>query len=243
MQWLSPVVWPMIRILAMFMTAPVLSIRSIPKRVKIALALLTALAAAPSLPANTILLNSPQALEALLQQMLIGATMGFAARIVFTAMEFAGELIGLQMGLNYAGFFDPASGSTGTATGRFFNTIGAWLFVVLNGHLLMLAAVIRSFESFPVGQNVLTIVQTLQPQRWGAQIFELGLWLALPIITMLLFVNLVMGVISRVSQQLNIMSIGFPITLGVGLIGIAFTLPLLEVPFTSALERMLDLFA
>ena len=243
MQWLAPLLWPMLRVLALFMTAPVLSMRTVPLRVKIGLALLTAFAAAPSLPvATTLPLDSPRALEAVFQQVLIGATMGFAARIVFAAAEFAGELMGLQMGLNYAGFFDPTSGSNGTAVGRFFGSTASWLFVVMNGHLMLTAAVIRSFETFPVGQEPLAITQMLAPHQWGAEVFHLGLWIALPVISMLLFVNLVLGVISRVAQQLNIFAIGFPITLGTGLIGVMLVLPLLERPLTMALERMLGLF-
>ena len=83
---------------------------------------------------------------------------------------------------------------------------------------------------------------TLQPQRWGAEVFALGLWIALPLVSMLLFVNLVLGVISRVASQLSVFAIGFPITLGVGLVGITATLPLLLAPFTMALERMLSQF-
>ncbi|MCD2486696.1 flagellar biosynthetic protein FliR, partial [Staphylococcus aureus] len=74
------------------------------------------------------------------------------------------------------------------------------------------------------------------------EIFKLGLWIALPILAMLLFVNLVLGVVSRVAQQLNVFAVGFPITIGVGLVGIVLTLPLLEPPFTMALEQMLARF-
>lgn len=243
LQWLSPLLWPLLRILALFMTAPVLSMRNVPARVKIGLAVLTALAAAPSLPAGTTLsLGSPRALEAVLQQVLVGATMGFAARIVYAAAEFAGEIAGLQMGLNYAGFFDPGTGGTGTAVGRLFSTMAAWLFVVLNGQLLLTAAVIRSFDTFPVGQEPLALLRVLAPHQWGAEVFHLGLWIALPMVSMLLFVNLVLGVISRVAQQLSIFSIGFPITLTVGLVGVVVGLPMLERPFTLSLERMLGLF-
>jgi flagellar biosynthetic protein FliR len=82
----------------------------------------------------------------------------------------------------------------------------------------------------------------VQPQVWGAEVFAIGLWIALPLVGMLLFVNLVLGVISRVAPQINIFAIGFPITLGVGLIGMLLTLPLLQQPFTMALERMLEHF-
>jgi flagellar biosynthesis protein FliR len=85
-------------------------------------------------------------------------------------------------------------------------------------------------------------LRTVQPQVWGAEIFRLGLWIALPLIGMLLFVNLVLGVISRVAQQMNIFAIGFPITVSVGLIGVLLTLPMMQAPFVMALEQMLQNF-
>ncbi len=243
MQWLLPLLWPFIRTLALFASAPVLSQRSVPARVKVGLALLVAVAAQASLPVMPILpLDSPAALAMVMQQVLVGVTLGFAARVVFTAVEFAGELIGLQMGLNFAGFFDPATGGQGTATSRFFSTISALLFVVSDGHLLLTMAVVRSFEAFPVSDQPFAVISALQPQVWGAEIFRLGLWIALPIITMLLFVNMVLGVISRVAQQIQIFSVGFAITVSVGLLGILVTLPMLEVPMMTALEHMLALF-
>jgi flagellar biosynthetic protein FliR len=82
----------------------------------------------------------------------------------------------------------------------------------------------------------------VQPQRWGSEIFALGLWIALPLVAMLLLVNLVLGLISRVAAQINVFSVGFPVTLGVGLVGMLLTLPAMQQPFTVALERMLSFF-
>lgn len=244
--WISPLIWPFIRILALFTSSPVLGIRSVPVRVKVALAMLITVAAQGSLTQNgappVIALDSPAALEALLQNLLIGLALGFSARVVFAAIEFAGELIGLQMGLNFAAFFDPISATQSTAVSRFFGTMAALLFVVMNGHLLLTAAVVQSFQSFPVGESPMAFLTAVQPQVWGAEVFRLGLWIALPLITMLLFVNLVLGVISRVASQMNIFAIGFPVTVGVGLLGITLTLPMMEAPFTMALERMLAQF-
>ena len=243
LQWLTPLLWPFLRTLALFTSAPVLSSRAVPMRIKIGLALLIAVAAQASLPEMPVVpLDSATGLAMVVQQVLIGLTLGFSARVVFAAVEFAGELVGLQMGLNFAGFFDPATGSQGTATSRFFTAIGSLLFVVVNGHLLLSVAVLRSFEVFPVAAEPLAFIATLQPQVWGAEVFRLGLWIALPIVTMLLFVNLVLGVISRVAQQIQIFSVGFSITVSVGLIGTLLTLPMLQAPLVAALERMLALF-
>ena len=248
--WLTPLLWPFFRALALLASLPVFSQRAVPMRVKIGLALFISLAAQPSLPAMPVIaLDSPQAVLVIVQQLLVGITLGFAVRIVFAAVELGGELIGLQMGLNFAGFFDPATASQGTATasqgtasGRFFGTLVAFLFVLSNGHLAVIAALVRSFEVFAVGDEPFAFLHQMQPQQWGTEVFTLGLWIALPLVGMLLFVNLVLGVISRVAPQISVFSVGFPITLAVGLIGMLLTLPLLEQPFAMALQRMLGNF-
>ncbi|WP_372527077.1 flagellar biosynthetic protein FliR [Piscinibacter sp.] len=241
--WVSPLLWPFIRVLALFGAMPVIAQRSVPMRLRVALAFLIALCAQASLPAMPVVaLDSALAFIVLLQQVLIGLTLGFAARIVFTAIEFAGELIGLQMGLNFAGFFDPATGGQTTAVSRFLGVSVSWLFIVVNGHLLMIAAVVQSFHAFPVGPEPFAFLRAVQPQVWGAEIFQLGLWIALPMVAMLLFTNVVLGIISRVAQQMNIFAIGFPITLSVGLLGVFLTLPMMQAPFTMALERILSNF-
>jgi len=241
--WLVPLLWPFLRVLALFSALPVLGQRLVPMRVRVALSFMIALAAQPMLPQMpAVALDTPVAMILVVQQVLIGLTIGFAVRIVFAAVEFAGEIAGLQMGLNFAGFFDPVSAGTATATSRFFGTVVAWLFIVINGHLAVIAAVIKSFEAFPVGPQPFAFLSALAPHTWGAEVFSLGLWIALPLIAMLLFVNIVLGIISRVAQQMNVFAIGFPVTLGVGLIGMMLTLPLMQVPFTMALERMLTRF-
>lgn len=241
--WITPLLWPFLRTLAVFTALPVLGTRTVPARVRIALAALVALAAQPSLPPMPVVaLDSPLAFALVAQQVVIGLSIGFAVRIVFAAIEYAGELVGLQMGMNFAGFFDPVTASAGTATARFYGTMVAWLFIVINGHLLVLAAVLQSFTSFPAGPEPFDFLRTTLPHRWGAEVFMTGLWISLPMVAMLLFVNLVLGMISRVAAQISIFSVGFPITMGVGLLGMLLTLPMLQVPFTLALERLLTAF-
>jgi flagellar biosynthetic protein FliR len=243
MAWITPWIWPFFRVMGLFTSAPVLSTRAIPRRVRLALSLLIVVAAQPSLPEMpAIAINSAQSVMVVVQQVLIGVTLGFAARVIFAAIEFAGEIVGLQMGLNFASFFDPLMGTQSTAVSRFYGTCAAWLFVVMNGHLLITAAVVQSFTTFPVGPDPMTVIKTLQPQVWGAEVFKLGLWISLPVVAMLTLVNMVMGLIARVAPQMNVFSVGFPISIGVGLTGLWLTLPLMQGPFTMALERMLGYF-
>jgi len=238
--WLTPLLWPFVRALALFSAMPVLGTRMVPLRVRIALAGFIAYAAQASLPEMpAVALDSPLAFTLVLQQLVVGLCLGIAVRVLFAAVEFAGELIGLQMGLNFAGFFDPVTASQGTATARFFGTTVSWLFIVINGHLLVIGALVDSFRAFPVGPEPFAFLRTALPHQWGAEIFGTGLWIALPLLAMLLFVNVVLGMISRVASQINVFAVGFPITLGVGLIGILLTLPLMQAPFMVAMDKLL----
>jgi flagellar biosynthetic protein FliR len=154
--WVTPILWPFLRALALFTALPVLGTRNVPARLRIGLAVFIALAMQPSLPAmQPVALDSPVAFVLVLQQVVIGFSLGFAVRLVFAAVEFAGEIIGLQMGLNFAGFFDPLSAASATAASRFFGTMVAWLFIVLNGHLLVIGALAQSFTAFRSGPSPL----------------------------------------------------------------------------------------
>jgi flagellar biosynthetic protein FliR len=239
--WLNPLLWPFLRCLALFAGMPLFSQRNVPMAVRIGLALFFAVAAQASLPTMPVLpLDSPPLMLMLvLQQLVIGLAMGFAVRLVFAALEFAGEIVGLQMGLNFAGFFDPGTGMQGTATARFFGTLVAFLFVASNGHLLLIQALAQSFHAFPVGPEPFAFVKAAQPQFWGAEIFRAGLWVALPVVLLLLFVNLALGLVARVAPQLNVFAVGFPLTVSLGLVGLLATLPLMQTPLEAVLARLL----
>lgn len=242
-EWISPILWPFLRILAVFTAAPVFSSRAFPVRGRIALAFLVAFAAQESLPqAPVIGFNDPAALGVVVQQVGIGLALGFAVRVVFAAVELAGEVIGFQMGLNFAAFFDPSLNSQSSAVARFFGQITSLLFVVMNGHLMVLMAVNKSFQAFPIDQNFLQALWQMKLYKLGSDLFASALWMALPMVGMLMFTNLALGVISRVAPQMNIFAVGFPITLVVGLIGIAYTLPMLDQPFLALMGRVIDIF-
>ena len=146
MALVSPVFWPFLRILAVFSSAPIFSARSVPVRTRVALALLVALCAQAGLTEQPVIaLTDARAFAVVMQQVVVGVAIGLAVRVVFAAIEVAGEVIGLQMGLNFAGFFDPSTNSQTSAVGRFFGNTTMLLFVVLNGHLMVLHTVIASF--------------------------------------------------------------------------------------------------
>ena len=241
--WLSPLIWPFLRVLAVFTSAPIFSSRAFPVRARVGLALLIAIAAQPSLSGQPVIsITGPEAFGAVAQQLGIGLAIGFTVRLVFSAVELAGEVVGFQMGLNFAAFFNPSLNTQSSAVATFFGQMSTFLFIVMNGHLMVLMAIIKSFDAFPVDQNFLEAARQLKLYSLGSDLFASALWIALPMLGMMMFVNLGLGIVSRVAPQMNIYAIGFPITLTVGLIGIAVTLPMLDQPLMALMERTIDLF-
>ena len=91
--------------------------------------------------------------------------------------------------------------------------------------------------------NFLQALAQMRLYTLGTSLFSSALWIALPMMALLLFVNLTMGIISRVAPQMNIYAVGFPVTLTVGLLGITATLPMLEQPVLTLLQQAIDLFS
>ena len=241
MGWLSPVFWPFLRILALFSVAPIFSSRAFPVRIRVGLALLVAWSSSGVLLAQSVVpLNGPNAIDTAVHEVLVGMSIGFAVRLVFAAAELAGELIGLQMGLNFAGFFDPASNTQGSALASFFGQITALLFIAVNGHLLVLTAVVRSYERIPLDGSVMDMLRQVRLYEMGAHVFASAFWMALPLTVLLLLANLALGIMSRVAPQMNIYAIGFPVTLATGLGGLAMLLPLMDRSLLALLELALD---
>lgn len=224
--WLGMYLWPFVRVLALFMTAPILHDQAVPARVKIAFSLLVSLLVAPLLPAEQhVPISSPHAPLVLAQQVLIGATIGFAVRLVFAALELAGDVIGLQMGLSFAGFISPGTGEQTPIVGSFLGMVATLIFFAINGHLLLVAAVTESFHSLPVTEGPGPQINVAAMVAAGGEVFRIGLHVALPVLATMLILNLALGVLARVAPQLNVFAIGFPATLLVGIIALMFALP------------------
>ena len=137
-QWLGIYFWPMLRIMALISTAPILSEKSVPKRVKIGLGIVITIIVAPTLPAVDIPIFSPNAIWIALQQVMIGVAVGFTMQLAFAAVRTAGELIGLQMGLSFATFVDPGSHLNMPVLARIIDLLAMLLFLSFNGHLWLI---------------------------------------------------------------------------------------------------------
>ncbi|MDZ7585030.1 MAG: flagellar biosynthetic protein FliR [Thiobacillus sp.] len=236
--WLINFIWPLTRILGLIMVAPVFGHRAVPARVKIGLGIFITLIIAPTLPPMPdVGLGSWHGLFILVQQLLIGVAIGFIMRIVFAAVEAAGEIVGLQMGLGFASFFDPQSAGQTLVLARFFNLLALLVFLAVNAHLLLLGVLVESFQSLPIGPQPLSAAGFYNVAAFGSTVFAVGLQLALPVIAIMLMTNLSLGILTHSAPQLNIFAIGFPITLGVGLIVLDLTLPYFTPQFEQSIQN------
>ncbi len=234
---LAAFIWPLARILALIMSAPILSNPAMPLRVRVGLAMLITMIVAPTLgPPPAIDPGSLPGLLVLAQQIVIGLALGFAIRIVFVAVEMAGELAGLQMGLGFALFFDPDNAGQTPVVGQFLGIVATLAFLAMDGHLQMIYLLSGSFTTLPISEAMLQASTFLTLVNWGAEIFRAGVLLALPLLASLLIANLALGILTRAAPQLNLFAVGFPVTLALGLLMLGLVLPFL----TPALVRLFE---
>jgi len=238
--WLVMFIFPFTRILALVASAPVLGNKQVPVRIKIGLSLLITIIIAPVLDAPpNVQAGSAIGLLVMVQQILVGFTMGFTMRLIFTAVDMCGELAGLQMGLGFASFFDPINSSFTPLVSQFLAAFVALAFLSVNGHLFMIEVLADSFHTFPVSTTMPNAAALHTVVAWGGNIFSYALRLSLPVIGALLSTNLALAILTRSAPQLNIFQIGFPITLAVGFatlaLSISYFAPVLDQITNTAL--------
>jgi flagellar biosynthesis protein FliR len=239
--WLTAFLWPFVRILALIATAPVLSHMAIPIRVKVSLAAFITLIVAPTLPAMPqATVFSAAGVWIIVNQFLIGAAIGMTMQIAFAAVDAAGEFIGQQMGLGFAMLYDPRAGGNAVVISRYLNALATLAFLVFDGHLQLIGALMTTFQSVPISANVVAAASHAQGWKtlvgYGASVFSTGLLLSLPIVAALLITNIALGILNRAAPQIGVFQIGFPVTMLVGMLLLQLMIPNL-MPF---FQRIFD---
>jgi flagellar biosynthetic protein FliR len=235
--WIALVIFPLARILGFVAAAPLWSTAAVPRRTRLVLGLAITLAIAPILPPMPeVAPATPVGLWIMLQQMLVGIGMGFAARIVFAAFDVAGEFMGFQMGLGFATFYDPLRGAQTPVLAEFVDLIALLMLLSMNGHLLYFATLAQSFVAIPVSATPLGADSWINLARLGGHIFSAGVLLALPVSVSLTITNLALAVLTRAAPQLNIFALGFPLTLIGGFFTLSISLNYLAGPIQAVFE-------
>ena len=240
--------WPLFRISSFFMMAPIIGSQLVPARIRLVIAIFVTLALAPVLPAMPAVdaVSLPSAIITV-QQVIIGVAMAFALQMIMQMFILAGQMIAMQMGLGFAMMVDPTNGINVTVVSQFHLLLATILFVNFGGHLAMIEVMAASFEMLPVGGGFISTNALWSMMGWVSWMFAAGVLMALPAVTSLMIVNAALGVITRSAPQFNIMSIGFPfmVVLGIAIIWVSMGayIPHFELFTREALELMAEVYS
>ena len=230
------------RISAMFVSVPLFSIQAVPARVRLILSVVVTLVVMPLIPSLPhVEMFSYAGFMTAVTQVMIGLTSGFIVQLVFAAVIFAGQGIALSMGLGFSTMVDPQNGQQVPVVAQLYTVTTTLIFISLNGHLLLIQMLLDSFKTLPIGIDGIDKAGIWSIIEWGSRMFAGGFLLAMPVVASLLLVNIIFGIAARAAPQLQIFSVGFPVTLMLGLLLIWKTLPDVLDQFSGILTEAYDL--
>lgn len=229
--------WPFARVTGLMLIAPLIGSSYIPLYIKILIASAVTIFIVPIIdtPKNVDPLTW-NGVTLLMQQMLIGLMIGLIMQIAFSAITIAGENIALTMGLGFASMTDPANGVTIPVVSQLMTVFASLYFLSLNGHIALIQLLIDSFSLQPI-TSLVSLDTAMAVAEWGARMFIGALMVSIPAVTALLVVNIAMGLMTRVAPQMNVFSVGFPLTMMLGFIFIAISIPMAMRIFQDLLEQ------
>lgn len=221
----------MFRTGALLMTVPVFGHMSIPRMLRVWIIIILGFLILPSAvlpdvqPPPTVI----HLTLAIMSEIIIGLLMGFAIIIFFSAVQFAGQIIGLQMGLAVANLSDPMGAGQISIISEFYYLLSLLIFVTINGHHFIIEALVECFERVPVGGAVFNPAISDYLITLTGMVFIVAVKLAAPVIITLFIINSILGIIARTVPQMNVFIVGFPLAIGVGLAMIGLTLPMFKI--------------
>jgi|GraSoiStandDraft_16_1057320.scaffolds.fasta_scaffold08488_4 flagellar biosynthetic protein FliR len=218
----------LIRVAGIVVAIPAFSSRSVPLHVRIGLLIGFTVILFPivSDQMRPLSLSWPQVVPLLFTEFMVGMVLGFAISFVMNAFIIAGELIGIQMGINLISALDPVAGGQVPILGQFMGLLGMLIFLAIDGHHMMFEALVASFQLVPPMHVHFSGFLVESVLKLGLGMFVLALKVGAPVMTAVFIVTLGMGILGRTIPQLNVMLNNVPITIGVGLLVLGLSLPL-----------------
>lgn len=225
-----------VRIIAWLALVPPFSTRAVPAMVKVILSLGLAFAVGPviegGLPDGVLPL-----MLLVVTQVLIGAAMGFVTFLLFNAISSAGALVDVFGGFSLAQGFDPLGMNTNTVFGKFHQMLAIMLLFVSGGHLLVIGGLLRTFHFLPIGEIPdVSGLSGVMSTAFG-MFFTIAVQIALPMIAVLFVVDLGLAILTKVAPQLNAINVMFPAKVGLTLLLLGLSFPVLP----EAMHRLVDL--
>lgn len=234
----SQIIWPMGRIGGLVLTVPFFSSVLIPKRVKVFFVCALSWACAGFVPPQlSFLYFNGMYIVYIIQELFLGILMGFVLQLVFQVFVLGGQIISMQAGLGFAVMVDPSSKASVPLVSQFYLMMTTLIFLSLNGHLALLDTIMEGFKLMPVGQVTIEHSLVWKVILFSGWMFKEAVLISIPAILSLLIVSLSFGIMTRVAPQLNIFSLGFPITLLMAFVIIKIGLVSIGAQITESIEE------
>jgi flagellar biosynthesis protein FliR len=217
------------RLAGLFIEAPVFSAKSIPSMVKIVFIIWFAAVFWFVIPVRALPDSVPLFIFALFIEVLVGYILGFVSSLVLQSAQAAGDILDMQMGLSVANVLSPTTGQMTSLTGTFLFWISLIVFLLVDGHHMVLSALYQSFTAIPI----ITIIDFSKPQLLYQMIDLLRFFwvstiqLCAPMLLLIFLMDFAFGIVSRVAPQVNVFMLGFQVKPSLGLFGLALITPLL----------------
>ncbi|OGT99805.1 MAG: flagellar biosynthetic protein FliR [Geobacteraceae bacterium GWC2_48_7] len=236
------------RVAGIFSALPVFGGQGVPMQIKVVAIFMITLVCFPALA-----LISPAMPDdvfalglLLLREMAIGLLLGFVAQVIFAAVEFSGQIIGMQMGFTISQIIDPTRGTQTQVMSVVQTLLASLLFFSLNIHHMFLSTIVDSFKIIPLGAMRLNAEIINFIVKLTADVLIIGVRLAAPVMVSLLLTSVALGIMARAFPQMNIFMISMPLNIGIGFIILGATLTIyfhvLEISFGAVKTQINTLF-
>ena len=230
----------LLRVSAVLIAAPIFGHRSFLARAKVGLAVMVTFIVFPLVVDKGFVppVGIWPYVFLMMREVIMGLILGFAVLLVFVAIQFAGQLAGLQMGFGIVNVIDPQSSNQISILGQFLNILAILTVLTLNGHHMILSGLVSSFDIVPLGGVVFNSEVLQKLTELTAEVFVAALKISAPVMMALFLVSVAMGVLARTVPQMNVFIVGFPVQIAVGLVALMISLPMFFVLFERSWKSL-----
>ena len=231
-----------LRVGAFLISAPFFGGRMVPLQIRIVFSFCLGFWILGTLqfPQQSVLVG-PKLILIVMQEIFIGLTVGLVLNICFAAVSLAGEKIAATSGLAFASQVDPTGGGQSPVISQIFMLFLIVVFFSVNGHLIVLGLIYKSFTLYPLGELVNYGDLIAAGLSASDILFRSAAIIVLPIVIVLLFVNIAIGFITKSAPQLNLFSFGFPMTLIGAFLILFYSVDAISFAFKDLIQLIIDL--
>ncbi|EOC99721.1 flagellar biosynthetic protein FliR [Caldisalinibacter kiritimatiensis] len=225
-----------VRVAGIFIISPIFSRRNIPKLLKIGFTFLLSVIVFNLIEIDTVNYNDSQLIFLIIKEALVGGIIGFVAYLFFTVLYLSGQIIDMQIGFGMVNVLDPQHNIQIPITGNFLYIVAILVFLLTNGHLVLIEALISSFKVLPIGNFTLSSVISAHIVRILSEVFIIAFKVSSPLLATIFITNIMLGILARTVPQMNVFVVGMPLKIIIGLATMIITMPI----YILALQHIFD---